>query len=202
MKNFHMHSFRQEIQPLFIYLNKNRGSNVSARLRAENIPASIEHLRNVWQKYSPNYPFEYFFLDDEFNRMYKSEEKLSAIFGYFTFLAIFIACLGLFGLASFTAERKTKEIGIRKVLSASLAQLFFLLSKDFVKLILLANLAAWPLAWYGMNQWLQGFAYRISLNWSMFFLTAATALLIALLTVSFQTVKAALANPIDSLRYE
>ena len=202
MKNFHMHSLRQEIQPLFIYLNNNWGSSVSARIRAENIPASIEHTRIVWQKYSPKYPFEYFFLDDEFNRMYKSEEKLSAIFGYFTFLAIFIACLGLFGLASFTAERKTKEIGIRKVLGASLAQLLVLLSRDFIKLVLLANLLAWPLVWYGMNQWLQGFAYRTALSVFIFLATAAAALLIALVTVSFQILKAALANPIDSLRYE
>lgn len=202
MKDFHMHSLRQEIQPLFIRLNSNWGTTVSARIRAENIPAAIEHLRHVWQKYSPNYPFEYFFLDDEFNRMYQTEEKLSAIFGYFTFLAIFIACLGLFGLASFTAERKTKEIGIRKVLGASLAQLFLLLSKDFVKLILLANLVAWPLAWYGMNEWLQGFAYRTALSGFIFLATAAAALLIALITVSFQTLKAALANPIESLRYE
>jgi len=202
MKNFNMHTLRQEIQPLFIRLNSNWGTTVSARLRAENIPASIEHLRNVWQKYSPNYPFEYFFLDDEFNRMYKAEEKLSAIFGYFTFLAIFIACLGLFGLASFTAERKTKEIGIRKVLGASVGQLFILLSKDFIKLIVLANLLTWPVVWYVINQWLQGFAYRTSLGWAMFMLTAIAALLIALITVSLQTIKAALANPVDSLRYE
>jgi putative ABC transport system permease protein len=202
MKNFHLHSLRQEIQPLFIYLNNNWGSSVSTRIRAENIPASIEHMRSVWEKYSPQYPFDYFFLDDEFNRMYKSEEKLSAIFGAFTFLAIFIACLGLFGLASFTAERKTKEIGIRKVLGASIGQLLLLLSRDFMKLVLAANIIAWPLVWYAMNQWLQGFAYRASLGWLMFALTAAVALLIALLTVSYQTLKAALANPVEALRYE
>jgi putative ABC transport system permease protein len=202
MKNFHMHSFRLEIQPLFIQLNNNWGTNASARLRADNLPAAIAHARQVWQKYSPHYPFEYFFLDDEFNRMYQAEEKLSAIFGYFTFLAVFIACLGLFGLASFTAERKTKEIGIRKVLGASIGQLLLLLSQDFMKLVLAANLIAWPIVWYAMKQWLQGFAYRTSLGWQMFMLTAATALLIALVTVSFQTLKAALANPVEALRYE
>lgn len=202
MKNFHMHSLRQEIQPLFIYLNNNWGATVSAKIRAENIPAAIAHMRTVWEKFSPKYPCDYFFLDEEFNRMYKSEEKLSTIFSYFTFLSIFIAGLGLFGLASFTAERKTKEIGIRKVLGASLGQLLVLLSKDFMKLVLLANLLAWPLVWYGMNQWLQGFAYRTSLTWFIFLATAAAALLIALVTVSFQTFRAALANPVDALRYE
>jgi putative ABC transport system permease protein len=202
MKNFHMHSFRLEIQPLFIQLGSTWTTYASARIRTNDIPGAIAHMRQVWQKYSANYPFEYFFLDDEFNRMYHAEEKLSAIFGYFTFLAIFIACLGLFGLASFTAERKTKEIGVRKVLGATIGQLLLLLSKDFMKLVLAANIVAWPIVWYAMNQWLQGFAYRTSLGWLMFMLTAATALLIALITVSFQTLKAALANPVEALRYE
>jgi putative ABC transport system permease protein len=134
--------------------------------------------------------------------MYQAEEKLSAMFGYFTILAIFIACLGLFGLGSFTAERKTKEIGIRKVLGASVAQLLLLLSKDFMQLIVVANIIAWPIVWYAMNQWLQSYAYRTSLNWLMFFLTAVAAITIALLTVGFQTIKAALANPVEALRYE
>jgi putative ABC transport system permease protein len=202
MKNFHMHSFREEIHPLFIQLGGTWLSYASARIRANDIPGAIDHMRKVWQKYSANYPFDYFFLDDEFNRMYQAEEKLSAMFGYFTFLAIFIACLGLFGLGSFTAERKTKEIGIRKVLGASIAQLLLLLSKDFMKLILAANIIAWPIVWYAMNQWLQGFAYRTSLNWLMFFLTGVAAIAIALVTVSFQTIRAALANPVEALRYE
>jgi putative ABC transport system permease protein len=202
MKNFHMHSFREEIHPLFIRLGSSWATYASARISTNDVPGAVDHMRKVWQKYSANYPFDYFFLDDEFNRMYQAEEKLSAMFGYFTFLAIFIACLGLFGLGSFTAERKTKEIGIRKVLGASLGQLLLLLSKDFVQLVIVANLLAWPIVWYAMNQWLQGFAYRTSLNWLMFFLTAAAAVAIALLTVSFQTIKAALANPVESLRYE
>jgi len=202
MKNFHMHSFRQEIHPLFIQLGTNWSSYASTRIRANDIPGAIAHARKVWEKYSANYPFDYFFLDDEFNRMYESEEKLSTIFGYFTFLAIFIACLGLFGLASFTAARKTKEIGIRKVLGASLAQLLLLLSKDFIKLVIAANLIAWPIVWYAMNQWLQGFAYRASLGWTMLALTATIALAIALATVSVQTIRAALANPVEALRYE
>ncbi len=202
MKNFHMHSFREEIHPLFIRLGSSWATYASARISANDIAGAIEHARKVWQKYSANYPFDYFFLDDEFNRMYQAEEKLSAMFGYFTFLAIFIACLGLFGLGSFTAERKTKEIGIRKVLGASVAQLLLLLSKDFMKLIVVANIIAWPIVWYAMTQWLQGFAYRASLSWKMFFLTAVAAIAIALLTVGFQTIKVALANPVEALRYE
>jgi putative ABC transport system permease protein len=202
MKNFHMHSLREEIHPLFLRLGKSWATHAAARISTNDVSGAVEHMRKVWQKYSANYPFDYFFLDDEFNRMYQSEEKLSAMFGYFTVLAIFIACLGLFGLGSFTAERKTKEIGIRKVLGASVAQLLLLLSKDFMKLIIVANIIAWPIVWYAMNQWLQGYAYRTSLNWFMFFLTAAAAIAIALLTVGFQTIKAALANPVEALRYE
>jgi putative ABC transport system permease protein len=174
----------------------------SARIRGDDLPGAIAHARKVWQKYSANYPFDYFFLDDEFNRMYKAEEKLSEIFGYFTFLAIFIACLGLFGLASFTAERKTKEIGIRRVLGASVANIVNLISKEFVTLILVANFIAWPIAYFAMNKWLQNFAYRIDIGWWMFALTGGLALLIAFLTVSTQALKAALANPVEALRYE
>jgi len=202
MKNFHMHSFRQEIHPLFLQLSDNWSSYASARIRSENLPGTIAYMQKTWQKYSANYPFDYFFLDDEFNRMYQAEEKLNVIFGYFTFLAIFIAGLGLYGLASFTAERKTKEIGIRKVLGASVGQLLLLLSQDFIKLVIVANVLAWPLVWFAMNQWLQGFAYRVPLGGMLFFLTLITALFIALITVSLQTVKAALANPVEALRYE
>lgn len=202
MKNFHMHSFRQEIHPLFIQLGANWSWYASARIRTNDIPGAIAHMRGVWQKYSANYPFDYFFLDEEFNKMYRAEERLSTMFGYFTMLAIFVACLGLSGLASFMAERRTKEIGIRKVLGASLGQLLILLSKDFAKLIILANLLAWPVAWYAMNQWLQNFAYHAPLGWTIFFLTAFAALLLGLFTVSFQTIKAALGNPIEALRYE
>lgn len=202
IKNFHMHSFREEIQPLFLRLGQNWIGNISARIRTQDIPETIDHLTQVWQKFSANYPVEYFFLDEQFNRMYEREEKLGSIFGYFTALTIFIACLGLYGLASFVAERKTKEIGIRKVLGASLGQLLLLLSRDFTKLVIFANLLAWPIAWFAMGQWLQGFAYRTSFGWTIFVLTACSALVIALATVSVQTVKAARANPVDALKYE
>ena len=134
--------------------------------------------------------------------MYNAEQKFGSIFGYFSSLAIFIACLGLFGLASFTVERKTKEIGIRKVLGANISNIINLLSKKFLFLVLLANITAWPAAYYFMNKWLQSFAYRIHIGISLFLLSGTITLLIALLTVSFQTIKAARANPVDSLRYE
>jgi putative ABC transport system permease protein len=203
MKDFHLHSLRQEIHPLFLQIGESRFlNNLTARIRTDNIPAVIEHARNVWQKHSPKYPFEYFFLDDEFDRMYKAEQRLGEIFGYFMLLAVFIACLGLFGLASYAAARRTKEIGIRKVLGATMPQLLALLSTDFTKLVLLANIIAWPVAWFAMNQWLQGFAYRVSMGLPVFLLSAIAALLIALIAVSFQTLKAALANPVEALRYE
>ncbi|MGH7600085.1 MAG: ABC transporter permease, partial [bacterium] len=197
MKDFHIHSLRQEIHPLFLQLGESRYLlHLAARIRTENIPATIDYMRKVWEKHSPKYPFEYFFLDDEFDRMYKAEQRLGEIFGYFMLLAVFIACLGLFGLASYAAARRTKEIGIRKVLGATMAQLLMLLSTDFTKLVLLANIIAWPVAWFAMNQWLQGFAYRVSMGLPMFLLSAFAALLIALITVSFQMLKAALANPV------
>ena len=202
IKNFHMHSFREEIQLLFLQFGHGWISYVSARIRADDIPATIEHFSKVWQKYSAHYPVEHFFLDEQFNRMYDRDEKLGEIFSYFTFLTIFIACLGLYGLAAFVAERKTKEIGVRKVLGASVGQLLVLLSRDFTKLVIVANLLAWPLAWLGMERWLQGFAYRTAFGWTVFVSTAIVALIIALATVSLQTIRAARANPVDALKYE
>ena len=147
-------------------------------------------------------PFDYSFLDDRFKQAYETEQKTGLILGIFAGLTIFVACLGLFGLAMFTAEQRTREIGIRKVLGASIAGVTSLLSKDFLKLVIIANLIAWPLAWWAMNKWLQEFAYRITISWWVFVVAGISALLIAILTISFQAVKAALANPVVSLRSE
>jgi putative ABC transport system permease protein len=147
-------------------------------------------------------PFDYTFLDEAFDRKYKAEEKLGKIFSYFTLLAIFIACLGLFGLAFFTAEQRTKEIGIRKALGASITGIIMLLSKEFTKWVLLANIIAWPIAYVAMNRWLQNFAYRINMGLGTFIIAALLALIIALLTVGYQAIKTARANPVESLRYE
>jgi putative ABC transport system permease protein len=152
--------------------------------------------------FAPGKPFEYSFLDKDYDNLYINEKQTRSLFSIFSFLAIFIACLGLFGLASFVADRKTKEIGIRKILGASVPRIVNHLNKSFIKWVLIANLIAWPAAWYFMNKWLENFAYRIDLTWWVFVLAAALALLIALMTISFQTIKAALKNPADSLRYE
>jgi len=143
-----------------------------------------------------------FFVDEFYNRQYASEQRVGSIFAIFAILAVFIACLGLFSLAAYATQQRTKEIGVRKVLGASVADVTALLSKDFVKLVLFANLIAWPVAWYAMNKWLQNFAYRIEISWWVFALAEGMALLIALLTVSAQSIRAALTNPIESLRYE
>jgi len=175
---------------------------VSVRIRPENPASTLAFLKSKWQALVPEQPFEYFFLDSDFDRLYRAEERTGRIFGYFSALAILIACLGLFGLAAFAAERRTKEIGVRKVLGASVANVTALLSMDFVKLVLFANLIAWPVAWYAMNQWLQNFAYRVEMRWWVFALAGGLALFIALFTVSTQAIKAALANPVEALRYE
>jgi len=146
--------------------------------------------------------FSYYFLDEDFNRYYLSEERVGKLISVFASLAIFLSCLGLFGLASFTADQRTKEIGIRRVLGASLSGVMVLLTKEFVRLVAVANIIAWPLAYFAMNKWLQNFAYRVPLSIWIFLLSGLAALVIALLTVSYQTVKAATANPVDSLRYE
>ena len=162
----------------------------------------MSSIERIWGQFSNGWPFEYSFMDEAYDQMYKSEIRMNHLFRSFSALAIFLSCLGLFGLASFTAERRTKEIGIRKVLGASAPGIFMLLSRGLSKWVLLANIIAWPVAYYFMNKWLQNFAYRVGLSVWVFLLSGLTAFGIALLTVSFQSIKAATANPVDSLRYE
>ena len=212
VKDFNYASLHRQVEPLIIRrLNPNdpvyplhfSGPGViAARIRPSNIPATMAFLQSKWHQFNPNYPFEYFFLDENFNKLYRADRKLGQIFGIFAALAIFIAALGLLGLATFAAERRTKEIGIRKVLGATVTSVVALLSKDFVKLVLLANLVAWPVAYFAMNKWLQDFAYRTTIDWQLFALAGGLVLLIALLTVSAQALKAAPANPVEALRYE
>jgi putative ABC transport system permease protein len=202
VKDFHFLSLHQEIQPLVIHLTENWMSYLSVKINTTNIPRTIEFLKEKWKRFSPNYPFEYFFLDDDFEKMYRSEMRLGKIFMSFTVLAVFIACLGLFGLASFTSEQRTKEIGVRKVLGASVSNIVVLISKEFSKWVLIASLIAWPVAYYIVSQWLQSFAYRISIGIWIFLLATVLALFVAMATVGFKAVKAALTNPVDALRYE
>jgi len=163
---------------------------------------AIASIRRVYNSFNPDFPLEYTFLDEAVERLYHSEQKTKKIFNYFTFIAIFISCLGLYGLAVHMAQQKTKEIGIRKVLGAPIINIVTNLSKEFILLVCMANVIAWPLAYYFMDKWLKKFAYRIDLSVWIFILSGLVALCIALLTVSYQSVKAANANPVDSLRYE
>ena len=201
VEDVYFESLHNKISPQ-IYVIQPRVYNVSIKIDNENIAETIGFLKDVWKDYRRDYPFTYSFLDDEFNELYQSEQRLGVIFRYFSILAIIIACLGLFGLASFTAEQKTKEIGIRKTLGASVSNIVYLLSLDFVKLVLIANIIAWPIAYYAMGEWLKTFAYATELSMFTFIFSAIIAFAIALFTISFQSIKAALTNPIDSIKYE
>ncbi|UCC40277.1 MAG: ABC transporter permease, partial [Candidatus Aminicenantes bacterium] len=204
VKDFNCHSLHFPAEPVVLILNTAPWNIyfLSIKVRTENMNQTLGTIEKVWKKHSDGYPFEYYFLDEAYNNLYKSEIKLSLFFRLFTLIAIFISCLGLFGLASFTAERRTKEIGIRKVLGASVPSIVFLISRGFTKWVVMANFVAWPVAYYFMNKWLQNFAYRIELNVWIFILSGLAALTVALITVSYQSIKAATANPADSLRYE
>jgi putative ABC transport system permease protein len=201
IKDFHMKSFHFPIEPMLLYFAPRYG-NLAVRVTAQEIPATIDFLRSTWQRFDSRYPFEYYFLDAKFAQLYSSEQRLMQTFGLFSLLAVLVAGLGLLGLSSFTAEQRTKEIGIRKVLGASVAGVIGMLSKDFVKLVLVANVIAWPIAYLAMNRWLEDFAYRVEMSWWLFATAGGLALLIALFTVGFQAVKAALTNPVEALRYE
>lgn len=201
--DFHIESLKAPARPtLYFCLQEVLNGYMSLKLEAGHVQPLLASLEKSWQKFYPETPFEYWFLDEQFGRQYTAEMQLSRVFGLFAALAVFIACLGLFGLAKFTAEQRTKEIGIRKVLGASVAQLSTMLSKDFLKLVLIACIVAFPFAWWVMHNWLQDFAYRVNIGGWIFIVTGLTSLLIAFITVSFQAIKAALANPVKSLRTE
>lgn len=200
-KDFHFESLHQQIQPLVILYQPNF-QYLSIRLRPNNLAATVQSVEMLWQQFVPQQPFEFSFLDQDFDAQYRAEERTGKVFGIFSALAIFIACLGQFGLASFTIQKRTKEIGVRKVLGASATSIVGLLSKEFVKLVVIAVLIATPLAYFIMNRWLQDFAYRIEIGWWIFALAGGVAVMVALLTVSTQALKAALANPVEALRYE
>lgn len=202
VQDFHSESLHKRIRPLYIEYETANFRYISLKLKPLIISDTLAFLRKKWKQFDPAQAFDYFFLDEAFGRQYKADEKLAQIFSSFTLLAIFIACLGLFGLASFTAEKRTKEIAIRKALGASVSQIILLLSKEFTRWVLVANFIAWPLAYLVMNKWLQNFAYRINLGLGTFVLSALLALQIALMTVGFQAIRAARANPVDALRYE
>ena len=203
LRDFHFESLHQEIVPMIFFVprQKNNLFSISVKIGGDT-PAALAHLKQTWEKFNPDFPFDYTFLDEDYGRLYEAEMRQGRLYIVFAGLAILIACLGLFGLATFAAHQRTKEIGIRKVLGASVAGITGLLAKDFLKLVGIAIVIASPVAYWTMNQWLQDFAYRIDIQWWIFVVAGALAAAVAFLTVSFQSVKAALANPVKSLRSE
>ncbi|MFC2165851.1 ABC transporter permease [Acidobacteriota bacterium] len=202
VKNFHMVSLQKIIMPLFISNDLRYLNDLSIKISPINTARTMELLKEKWKDIDPNRPFEYTFLDETFDQSYKNEERLRGIFASFSVFAIFIACLGLFGMASFTAEQKTKEIGIRKVLGASIPGIVILFAKNFLKLVIVANLIAWPIAYFAMNNWLTNFAYRTKINPWVFVFCGALTLSIALLTVSYQSIRASISNPVKAIKHE
>jgi putative ABC transport system permease protein len=202
IRDFHFRSLHERIEPLILQLRGSTFRIMYVKLRSENIEESLTLIRNTWKTIFPHRPFEFFFLEDDIDAMYKSEQKMGQLFRYASLLAVFIACLGLFGLVSFATEQRTKEIGIRKAIGATVTNIVLLLSREFLKWIVVANVIAWPVAYFIMDAWLRDFAYRAKMSVWLFVLSTVLAFVIALVTVSTQTVKAALANPIKTLRYE
>jgi putative ABC transport system permease protein len=202
VEDYHQTNLKKTIAPLLLSLNDGWEGQLSVKIRAGAVPTTLGQVESLWKKSFPATPFDYEFLDEFFDRTYQADRRAGQVFGGFAGLAVLISCLGLFGLATFTAERRTKEIGVRKVLGASVGSIVALLSTEFLRLVLVALLLASPVAWYCMDRWLQDFAYRASLPWWLFAGAGALAVGIALLTVSYQSVKAALVNPVKSLRSE
>ena len=207
VKDFNTESLHYSVDPFALFYTTSKTYNISTsyisvRLKPGNYSTTIAGIQSKWKQFMPDNPFEYSFLDAEFDALYQTDQTIGKVFGVFTFLSLTVACLGLLGLAMYTAERRTKEIGIRKVLGASVQNVVSMISRDFLKLVFIAALAAFPVAWWAMNKWLQDFAYPTTLNWWIFALAGGVMLMIAILTVSFQAIKAAVANPVESLRSE
>jgi putative ABC transport system permease protein len=202
VRDFHYKSLHEKVIPSIIHIYPAVSFKVAVKLRTADMANTIAFINNTWNKFSPGYPLDYKFMHETYGAMYKAEGKLASLIWIFTIMAIVVGCMGLFGLAAFNAEQRTKEIGIRKVLGAGTLNIFGLLSKSFVRLVAISSVIAFPVAWWVMNKWLQDFTYRVSIGWWVFVVAAAAALLVALITVSFQAIKAALANPVKSLRTE
>jgi len=203
VKDFNFNSLRNNITPLVLVMGHGEAHSVlCVRLTAEQLPALLAQVTAKWKQFSPGLPFDYSFMDQDFDAIYQAEQRMGRVFAAFATLAILIACLGLFGLAAYAAEQRNKEISIRKVLGANVSTIVALLSRDFIKLVMISILVATPLAWLIMYKWLQGFAYRQDMQWWVVVWAALGALLIAFATVSYQSVKAAIANPIKNLRSE
>ena len=204
VKDFHFDPMFKEIKPIYIHLNTDPEFNffLSAKIHPDDVKNTITFLKDTWKKYSSDYPFNYTFVDENIEKLYKTEYKLGNFIKYFTLLAIFIACLGLLGLTSFMTEQRTKEIGIRKVLGAPIARIVMMLSKNLILWVIIASLISCPITLYLLSRWLQNFVYRTTLSWWIFVLSIITAIVIAFLTISFQSFRSAKQNPADTLKYE
>ncbi|HTB26351.1 MAG TPA: FtsX-like permease family protein, partial [Puia sp.] len=202
VKDFHYKSLYDKVETTVLQIYPFAYWKVAVKMKTTGIRNTIQSVKEVWDKFTPEYPIEYKFLDENFEKMYVSEDKLRSLLWIFTSIAIFVGCLGLFGLATYAAERRKKEVGIRKVLGASVQRVVLLLSGQFMKLVFISIIVAAPVAWYLMSRWLQDFAYRIQMSWGIIIVSALTALAIAFITVSFQAIKAAITNPVNSLRSE
>lgn len=202
VKDFHFESMRNKIKPAIFYDQQKNYGHIYIRTTGKDLPNTIAAAKAEWNKYNAAFPFNYRFLDDKYKSLYESEQRTGLLFNIFAGIAIFISCLGLLGLAAYTAQVRTKEIGVRKVLGASVAGIIQLLASDFIKLVFIAIVIATPVAWYVMNKWLQDFAYKINISWVVFLIAGLAAIIIAVLTISFQSIKAAIANPVKSLRTE
>jgi ABC-type antimicrobial peptide transport system permease subunit len=202
LKDFNARSLHNELAPLLITTNITMYRQASIKLATTNVSSTMQAVEKIWEKTFPDYVYEYRFLDDKIASFYKQEVQLSYLYKIFAAIAIFLSCLGLYGLASFMAVQRTKEVGIRKVLGATTGSIVYLFSKEFILLITIAFTIATPLAWYYMQQWLQDYAYRISISWWLFAAGGLASIAIAILTIGFQAVKSALANPVKNLRTE
>ena len=202
LKDFNDRSFRNDLAPLLITTNGTMYNQAAIKLGSANLAVTLQSVKKIWEQTFPNFVYEYRFLDDKIESFYKQENQLAQLYKIFASIAIFLSCLGLYGLASFMAVQRIKEVGIRKVLGASAGNIVFLFSKEFIVLIAIAFGIAAPIAWYYMNQWLQDYVYRINTSWWLFATGGIVAIFIALATISFQAIKAAVANPVKSLRTE
>jgi putative ABC transport system permease protein len=202
INDYHQKSLRYPIEPTMIFPAYSTNSYISVKVKPHDLPATIAAIRKRYDAFFPGNLFDYSFADDRFNAQYRNDPLFGKVFGLFSGFAIFIACLGLLGLSLFATIQRTKEIGVRKVLGASVSNILVLLSRDFIKLVLIASVIAFPAAWWIMHKWLQDFAYRINISWWIFLGAGLLAIIIALATISFQAFRAAIANPVKSLRTE
>jgi len=202
MKDFNFNNVRNKIAPLMVHIAPDQARTCFIRIAANDVEKTLEYIESTWKSFEPDFEFNYRFMDETLEGLYRAEQRSNTLINYFTIFAIFISCLGIFGLASFMAEQKTKEIGIRKVMGASVPAIVRMFSAEFTKLVIIGNILAWPLAYFAMNKWLENFAYHTKLTWWMFALGAVLSIAVVVITISYQSYKAATKNPADSLRYE